>query len=430
MEYIHEVWDTNRSLVTDGYDESLTALGGYLESDLEIHEIPSGTEAWTWEIPPKWSVSDAYISDGDSKLLKYDHPLRVVTYSEPVDRWVYKDELFEHLHWDASCELNGERLPAHPDAIPYVFKFYDRDWGFCIRETERELFDSAEEFYVHIDAEFSPGTLKVGEVTVEGETDETILLTAHLDHPAQVNDDLSGVAVGTKIMNALADQETRYTYTFLVLPETIGSVAFLSQNEHRIDYIEYGIFLEMLGTNGDHALQYSYEGDTEIDRAAEHVLANREEDYDTGPFRQVIGNDEMVTNGPGVGIPTVSLSRWPYDEYHTSLDTPEIISEDRLQESADTALEIVDLLEVNQTPVRQFTGPLFLSGYGLWDKWGGRGDVRMDFEDMIMCLEGDHSVLDIAEAHDLHFKTAREFIEDLRERDLVRFEDDVSNPSP
>lgn len=424
MEYIEDTWELNRSLVTDGYDEALTRLEDYAEPDLDVHEIPSGTDCWTWTVPPKWSIEEAYISDGETKLLEYDHPLRVVTYSNPVDRWVSHQELLEHLHWDQSVQnvFGGGDLPAHPGAIPYVFDFYNDDWGFCIRETELDRFD-ADEYYVHIDASFTEGSLKVGEMTVEGERDETILMLAHLDHPAQVNDDLAGVAVGTEVMNRLRDQELRYTYTFLVVPETIGSIAFFSQNEHRIDEMKYGLFLEMLGTDGDFALQYSHEGDTMIDNAAEETLARHEGNYDTGEFRNVIGNDEMVTNGPGLRIPTASLSRWPYPEYHTSFDTPDIISQERLQEAVEIICSVVDTLERNRTPVREFKGPVFLSGVGLWDKWGGEGDMMEAFEEMIMYLEGDHTILDIATECGVPFETVEEFIADMQEHGLITYDD-------
>jgi len=137
----------------------------------------------------------------------------------------------------------------------------------------------------------------------------------------------------------------------------------------------------------------------------------------------VIGNDEMVTNGPGMNVPTVSLSRWPYDEYHTSYDTPEIISEENLLGSADVVEDLIARLEHDVTPVRDFKGPIFLSGYDLWKTWGGHGELREKFEYMIMSLEGDHTVLDIAEENDLDFWTVYAFVGSLASCDLVDIAD-------
>jgi aminopeptidase-like protein len=180
----------------------------------------------------------------------------------------------------------------------------------------------------------------------------------------------------------------------------------------------------MLGTNGEHALQYSHQGETLVDRAMEHVLSNKESDFRTGDFREIIGNDEMVTNGPGVKIPTISLSRWPYDEYHTSLDTPEVLSGEQLSDSVSVVLDIIGTLERNCVPVQQFRGPIFLSGVGLWEKWGGRGELRQKSENIMMCLEGSHSILDIALKHDLSFDIVYDFITDLVELELVELHED------
>ena len=106
-------------------------------------------------------------------------------------------------------------IPGLPDAIPFVFKYYERDWGLCC---SRKLKDSLRDdrYRVVIRSEFSYGTLKVGEVIVPGKSAETFILCAHLCHPAMVNDDLSGVVVGLKVMQELLKRRNlRYTYRFL-----------------------------------------------------------------------------------------------------------------------------------------------------------------------------------------------------------------------
>lgn len=422
LRYIEDVWRSNRSLVTDDYDDAVEQLAIHVDGDLTVQKFESGTDAWTWRIPKKWSVSDAYIEANGERLLDYDHPLRVVTYSDSIDEVVSREELFDHLHWDQSYELNGVHMPANPDAIPYVFKFYTEDWGFCLRQTELDRFEGHQKFRVRIDTKFEPGYLKTAEYTAEGKTDETVLLQAHLDHPAQVNDGLSGVAVGAEVIDHLRNLDTRYTYKLLVAPETIGSIAYFSRNEDRIGNLRCSIFLEMLGTEGPFNLQRSYPGDAEIDKLAEYILCTQETEFSKGPFREVIGNDEMVTNGPGVRVPTISLSRWPYDEYHTSLDTPEIITEDDLVKSTRTVLAICDALESNRTPRRQFKGPVFLSRYDLWEEWGGWGKQRKCFETLLMELEGEKTALEIAEHTGVSYNTVCDFLETFESHNLVDFE--------
>ena len=115
-----------------------------------------------------------------------------------------------------------------------MFKFYDREWGLCASQT---LFDSLSDdsYRVVIRSTFQPGTLKVGEITIPGKSDDTFVLVAHLCHPGMANDDLSGVAVGIEVAKTLIEgPQPHYTYRLLVLPETIGSVAYLSHNEDLI----------------------------------------------------------------------------------------------------------------------------------------------------------------------------------------------------
>ena len=303
---IDDLWSKERHLISDEYDESLEYISKLIP--LKIHEIPSGTKCWTWVVPEKWSVKEAYIEDMDGKRLLdlKDHPLHVVSYSLPINKIVTKEELMKHLY----------TKPERPGAIPFEFKFYEKDWGFCIQHNKLKKF-TKNKYKVFIDSKFEKGTLKVGDCTIKGETDETIVLVAHLDHPAMVNDDLTGVSVLVDIAKELSKRKNHYTYKLLLVPETIGSIAYLSQNEDVIPKLKYGIFLEMLGNNNTHALQLTRQGDTKLDKMARYVMKRKLKKFREGAFRKVVGNDEMVFNGPGVNVPMISISRSPYPEYHT-----------------------------------------------------------------------------------------------------------------
>ena len=247
IKLIEDLWFKRRDIVSSGYDESLEYISKILP--LKIHEIPSGTKCWTWIVPEKWGVSEGYIEDmGGNRILDLkDHPLHVLSYSLPVDTIVTKAELMKHLHTN----------PKRPGAIPFEFKYYERDWGFCIQHNKLHKI-TKDRYRVLIKSEFKKGTLKVGDYTVKGESDDIIVLVAHLCHPAMVNDDLTGVAVLVELAKQISQKKNHYTYKFLLVPETIGSIAYLSQNEHLIPKLKYGIFLEMLGNDNNHALQLSW----------------------------------------------------------------------------------------------------------------------------------------------------------------------------
>lgn len=404
LKLINDIWFKRRDIISDGFDESLDYISKIIP--LKVHKIPTGTKCWTWVVPEKWSVKEACIEDlnGDKLLDLKDHPLHVMSYSLPVDTIVTKDELMKHLHTN----------PHRPNAIPFEFKYYERDWGFCIQHRRLREFNK-EKYMVHIDSKFEEGTLKVGDCTINGETDETIVLVAHLCHPAMVNDDLTGVAVLVDIAKELGKRDNFYTYKFLLVPETIGSIAYLSQNEGIIPKLKYGIFLEMLGNRNIHALQLTRQGSTRLDKIARHVMKRELADFREGPFRTIVGNDEMVFNGPGVNVPMISISRFPYPEYHTSDDNPSVISEENLNESKALILKILNIIDNDRIPKREFKGPVFLSGYGLWDL-----KTVDNFEQIMLKLEGDRSIFDIADELDMKFDDVLNYLNKFFEKGLIK----------
>jgi len=405
LKLINDVWFFRRDIVSDGFDDALKYISKIIP--LKIHKISSGTKCWTWRVPEKWSVKEAYVEDlSGKKILDIkDHPLHVMSYSLAVNKVVDKEELLKHLH----------SRPDRPEAIPFEFKYYERDWGFCIQYNKLKKLNK-KKYKVFIDSKFEKGDLKVGDFTIKGKSKDTIVLAAHLCHPCQANDDLAGIAVLVDIAKDLANKSNRYTYKFLILPETIGSIAYLSQNEKMISQLNFGIFLEMLGNENNFAFQLSKQGNTKIDRIARYVMKKKLGGFREGAFREIVGNDEMVFNGPGVDIPMISVSRSPYPEYHTSDDNPAVISEKRLGQSKKLILEI---LEKDYTPKRCFKGPVFLSGYGLWVDWRENFELNQNIEKIMLKLEGDKSVFDIAEILGIDFYDVLAFLDKFFKNGLI-----------
>jgi aminopeptidase-like protein len=308
-----------------------------------------------------------------------------------------------------------------------MFKYYERDWGLCCSKELRDTLTD-ERYKVVIQSDFSFGTLKVGEIVAPGETDECIVLCAHLCHPAMVNDDLAGVVVGLKVMQSLISRsDLRYTYRFIILPETMGSVAYLSQNEKLIPKMKGGLFLEMLGLDNPHALQLSFAGNTEIDLCLSIALKDHDPLGWTGAYRTVIGNDERQFNGPGVRVPMVSLSRvlpptdadWPYREYHSSHDSPEMTSVKSLDASIQMVLNMIETIEKNSVPVNRFKGEVFCSRFGMsFDEASNPEAYRALFHVMDL-IDGTHSVAQIASKCEISFETTLSIVSELRARGLV-----------
>lgn len=409
MQLINDLWQKRRDIVSDGFDEALTYISKMIP--LKIHEIPSGKKCWTWTVPEKWSVKEAYIEDlqGNRVLDLKEHLLHVASYSLSVDKAVTKEELVRHLY----------TKPERPDAIPFEFKYYERDWGFCVQHNRLKDFVK-DKYRVFIDSKFEKGNLKVGDCTIEGKNPETIVLAAHLCHPAQANDDLTGVAVLVELARELGRRKNNYTYKFLFVSETIGSIAYLSQNENIIPELKYGIFLEMLGNNNNLVLQFSRPGDTRLDKIAEYILRRKTNGFRTGQFRKIVKNDEGVFNGPGLNIPMISLSRYPYPEYHTSDDNPSIISKEKMEEAKKIVSEILAIIDQDYIPLRNFKGPVFLSGYGLWVDKRINYQLNDSIEQIMFSLEGNKSVFDIAQALNMEFEDVLGYVDKFLEKGLIK----------
>ena len=414
MDLIMKLWPLKRSLVSDDYDKALSFLCE--EVPLEIDEFPSGKECWTWVIPEKWTCREAYLESlGGERIIDYQsNPLHCVEYSTSFEGIVTRDELFRHLYVH----------PSNPEAIPYVFKFYERDWGLCCSKEQKEGL-SESKYRVVIRTDFEKGSLKVGKWCLPGQSEQVFILTAHLCHPCMANDDLSGVAVGLKLMERLAAiGERYYTCLLLLVPETIGSIAWLSHNEELIPKMKAGVFLEMLGTDLPLSLQRSYFGNTQLDLCCEDIISAKDKEAYVRDFWEVVRNDELEYNSPGVRVPMVSISRvlppekraFPYPEYHTHFDTAEIIDQKRLIDSVEIVFEILSAFDRNCYPKANFKGQVFCSRYDLFPKDPEAYNV---FFKTLFDLDGEHSIIDIALKHGFGFDSVIKVVESLKEHDLV-----------
>lgn len=413
------LWYLPRDLLSDGYDAALNALAAQVP--MEVHRYPTGTQCWSWIVPEKWTCREAYLeTTGGTRLLSYaENPLHVVSYSLPFAGEVPRAELLRHLHVH----------PHLPDSVPFQFKYYERDWGLCCsRDFLATLTDDS--YRVRIDTEFSFGSVKVGEVVAHGDTEQCFVLCAHLCHPAQANDDLSGVVVGLAVMRDLLRRNNlHYTYRFLILPEMIGSAAYLSAHAALIPKMKGGLFLEMTGVDQPAVLQLSFAGDTPIDRLLTRALRDQDPEARAVPFGAAIGNDERQFNAPGVRVPMLSLSRvlprtapqFPYPEYHSSRDTPAAVSDARLEASRDLVLAMIDALEADRVPVNLYPGELFCSRFGLHIDWYVDPKGREALFEVLNRADGTRTVSEIAEECGIALETARRVVALLVRKQVVAY---------
>jgi len=412
---VRELFPLNRSLTGDGVRQTLAILARRIP--LEVHEVPSGTQVFDWTVPDEWTMRDAWITGPDGRrVVDVRHSnLHLVQYSVPVRARLTLTALRPHLH----------SLPAHPERVPYRTSYYTRTWGFCLAQRDLDALPEGE-YEVCVDTTLQPGSLTYGESVLPGDTDEEILVSAHVCHPSLANDNLSGVAVALGLAENLAARPARrYSYRFLFAPGTIGAITWLAQNEERVDRIRHGLVLAGVGDPGPLTYKRSRRGDAPIDRAAALVLCQGGWPHTIQDFSPY-GYDERQYCSPGFDLPVGCLMRTPhgqYDEHHSSADDLDFVTPERLGESLAVARAIVDALEADRHYVSQnpHCEPQ-LGRRGLFRPLGGveRGPDELALLWVLNLADGRHSVLDIAERSGVPIEVLGDAARVLAEHGLVK----------
>ncbi len=412
---LNRLWPLHRTINCDDTDRALAMCGEYLDDPRwEIHEYPPKQDVFTWWVPEGYKVNEAWLEIEGERVADFaDNPLHLLSYSLPQKIDGKLADIRDHL-WTSK---------KRPNAIPWEFKYYERSWGFCLADEVLAKYGDEASVKGIIDVEFTDKPMRLGEIFIPGETDEVMLFMTNICHPYQVNDSNAGLVVGLEMAKRVAAlPRRRYGFRLLVVPETIGTIAWFAENEAEALKTKFAWFCEMVGHDNSFILQHSRQGsDALIDRAFMSVLTSfREHGAErTGIFRDVVASDEIISNGPGFNIPTPSLTRWPYEEYHTSDDNPSIIKPENLEEALSVFEALHTALEQNYYVRRLFKGPIMLSRFGLWVDWRQDRALNLATEKIMLMLEGQHTHIDIAYELGLPIATVRNYIDRLVAADLV-----------
>ena len=411
---VAELYPICRSITGNGVRETLRILGRLVP--LQVTEVPSGTPVLDWTVPDEWNIREAWIADATGRRVVdfADSNLHVVSYSPPIHGRMSLERLRPHLH----------ALPEHPDWIPYRTSYYEREWGFCLRQRQLDTMADGD-YEVHIDSSLEPGHLTYGEVVLPGESDDEILISIHVCHPSLADDNLSGIAVSVFLARHLAALPSRrHTFRFLYAPGTIGAITWLARHRDGVARIRHGLTLTCLGDGHPFTYKKTLAGDAEVDRAAAHVLARKGTDHAAVEYFPY-GYDERQFNSPGFRLPVGSLMRGrhgQFPEYHTSADDLRFVSSARLAESLSLCRDIVDVLDGNRTlRSLQPWGEPQLGRRGLYRAVGGAGLPGFELAMLwVLCLaDGGHSLLDVAGRAGLDFDVVRAAAKALEQHALL-----------
>ncbi|MFO0777666.1 MAG: DUF4910 domain-containing protein [Nitrospira sp.] len=415
LNLIKELYPICRSITGEGVRETLRIIQKRIP--LERYEVPSGTKVFDWTVPLEWNVSDAYVMDRAGKRVIdfQSHNLHLMSYSAPVRRKMSLEELRPHLF----------SLPAHPEWIPYRTSYYKENWGFCIRHADFEQL-SDEEYEVVIDSTLQAGSLTYGESYLPGEVSDEVLVSCHVCHPSLCNDNLSGISVAVRLAETMAARSRRYSYRFLFIPGTIGSITWLAQNEQVVPRIRHGLVITGVGDAGSVTYKKSRQDNAEIDRAMAHVLRHSGKAHTIIDFFPY-GYDERQYCSPGFNLPVGCFMRTPhgqYPEYHSSADDMDLIRSESLAQSYVHCLEVFELLEGNRVYLNQ--SPKCepqLGRRGLYRAVAGQQENQSRELALLWVLnmsDGQHALLDIADRADLPFGQIQSAAEALVEAGLLK----------
>ena len=392
LNLIKKLYPVNRSLTGPGNLETLKMIKNIIPN-LKILKFKSGKKVFDWKIPPEWSVKSAYIIDPNGKkILDFKkNNLHLLGYSQSINLSLKLDDLKKNIF----------SLPKQPNAVPYVTSYYKKNWGFCLKDNQRKKLKKGI-YKVRIKSYFTKGYLNYGEILWKGKKKKEIFFSTYICHPSMANNEVSGPVLATAIGKYINNiKNNNYSYRMIFIPETIGSIAYLSKNIIKMKKnVKAGFNLTCVGDN----LKYSYipsrNGHTLADNILQHVLNFSKIKFKKYTFLDR-GSDERQYCSPGVDLPVVVFCRskfGDYDEYHTSLDNLNFISSNGFQGSFNVIKKVIDSLEINKNVKSKFLCEPQLGKRGLYPEISKKNIYDEIFlQSNIIAYADGRSLLEIAE---------------------------------
>ncbi len=348
-----KLFPLNRSITGSGINETLKIIKKEFPK-LKIHSVKSGTQVFDWKIPPEWNIKSAYVIDKfGKKIIDFkENNLHVVGYSTPINRILTKKKLFEKIH----------SIPKEPNAIPYITSYYKKYWGFCLAHKKKREFlnkyKDEDKFKVVINSTLNKkGKLTYGELLIKGKSKQEILISTYICHPSMANNELSGPIVSMSLIKYfLKFKSLNKSLRFIFIPETIGSITFLSK---QLNYLKENLIggynLSCIGDDRQYSCMFSKYENTLSDLALVESFKKLKIKFKTYSFLKR-GSDERQYNSPGIDLPIASIFRTKYGEYpeyHTSLDDFRLVTKSGIYGGFKVAKNAIKILINKIIPINK-----------------------------------------------------------------------------
>ena len=342
IKWAKDLFPLCRSLTGEGNRKTIKYFTK-LNPEFKILKFKSGQKVFDWNIPDEWNVKDAYIQHESGK--KYaafkKNNLHLVGYSIAVNKTIIKAELLKKIFTEKN----------QPDAIPYVTSYYNRDWGFCMSENEKKKLPEGN-YKVFINTGFKKGNLEIAEASFRGKKKQEIFFSSYICHPSMANNELSGPVLMNAIMLYLKRTYRRplFSYRFVLLPETIGSIAYISRQKSLLKKnVISGFVLSCVGDERAYSVVHTPHNNTLADESLSSALLGLKNVKEYHFIER--GSDERQYCAPGIELPVCGFARSKdYPEYHTNKDDFKVVTEKGLQDSFIVVKTIIDAFELGLYP--------------------------------------------------------------------------------
>lgn len=380
-----------RSLTGQGVRDSLNILKEQIP-ELELREVPSGYQAFDWTVPKEWEIEEGYIEDEQgNRIIDYHvNNLHIMGYSTPVDAYVELEELLGYIRVEEE----------QPDVIPYVTSYYTPRFGFCMSKNMRDSLKPGI-YHMVIKSRLFDGVLNYAELLIPGKSQKEVLLSTYICHPSMANNELSGPVLAVWLVKWLKTLDRRLSYRLVIVPETIGSIVYLSKNLATLkENTIAGFVLSCVGDNRAYSYIETRNGDTLADKVMQNVLQYAHPEYKQYSFLDR-GSDERQYNAPGVDLPVCGFCRskyGEYPEYHTSADDMSFISPEGLMGAYEVMQQVIMALEYNRYYKVNCLCEPQLGKRGLYPTVSRKGiyDEVKKLTNLIAYADGERDLLDIS----------------------------------
>ncbi len=415
-----KLFPINRSLTGKGNRETLSILKDICPQ-LVVKSYKSKEKVFDWKIPKEWIVKDAYILTPENKKICSfkKNNLHLVGYSGSINKNINLKDLQKNLH----------SLPGQPNAIPYITSYYEKTWGFCIADKQRKKLKEGV-YKVVIDTKFIDGKLNYAEILYKGSLKKEIFFSTYICHPSMANDEISGMVVATFLANYLRKKNTRYSYRFLFIPETIGSIAYLSKNLNTLkNNMLAGYVLSCVGDERCFSFLPSKYGDTPSDNIAKEIfkkIKTKKKSFDWNER----GSDERQYCAPFVDLPVSSIMRSKYaeyPEYHTSLDKiGTVVTNKGLIGAINFYKKVIEKFESTYYPVSTKICEPFMTKYNLYTTLKNKENKSLNvlsnskIMNFLTWCDGKNSLDDISKKINLKKSVSIELFKLLKKKKLIK----------